>query len=175
MLLLAGVGLVWLTRLTSGLFRYAALAAVALGAAHLGAQAWLASRQYAADPRNPYAYAHTTRDVYAIRDRLEQLGAGEAGRNLPIQVISGENVWPLPWYLRVFPKVEWRRAVTADMRPAPVILATPDVEPALLHHLYEVQPPGQRPLYVSLFADYIELRPGFELRGYVQHSLTETR
>jgi hypothetical protein len=57
------------------------------------------------------------------------------------------------------------------MRPAPVILATPDVEPALLHHLYEVMPPGQRPLYVPLFAGHTELRPGLELRGYVQQSL----
>jgi hypothetical protein len=96
------------------------------------------------------------------------LAAAGPGQSLPIQVISSHNVWPLPWYLRAFPKVEWRRAVTPDLLPAPVILATPDVEPALLHHLYEVLPPGQRPLYVSLFPDYTELRPGFELRGYVQ-------
>jgi hypothetical protein len=57
------------------------------------------------------------------------------------------------------------------MRPAPVILATPEIEPALLHHLYEAPPPGQRLLYGNLFPDYTELRPGVELRGYAQQSL----
>ena len=114
-----------------------------------------------------YDYAGTSRDVYAMRERLEKF------RNLPIQVITTQNIWPLPWYLRDFPQVEWRRAVTDDMRPAPVILATPDMEPALLHQLYEVLPPGQRPLYVDLFGKYTELRAGLELRGYVQQSVLD--
>jgi len=58
------------------------------------------------------------------------------------------------------------------MPGGPVILATPDMEPVLLRHLYEVLPPGQRPLYVSLFDD-VQLRPGVPLRGYVQQSLAQ--
>jgi uncharacterized protein (TIGR03663 family) len=162
MTLLAGVGYIQLARR----FRRVAALAALLAGTQLGIQAFLISRQYAADPRNPYAYAHTSRDIFAVRNRLEKLG-----RNISIQVISPQNVWPLPWYLRPFPHVEWRRDIGADMRPAPVILATPDVEPALLHRLYEVPPPGQRPLYGNLFPEYTELRPGVELRGYAEQSL----
>jgi len=164
MILLAGMGLVFV----AGKSKLAAIALLAVG----GLQVLQVLRQDSSDSRNLYAYVHTTRDVFTIRDRLEKLASThEQGRNLPIQVISPQNVWPLPWYLRSFPAVEWRRGVTDDMRPAPVILASPDMEPALIHHLYEVLPPGQRPLYVNLFADYTELRPGVELRGYVQQSL----
>ena len=73
--------------------------------------------------------------------------------------------------MRNLRQVEWRRAVTDDMQAAPVILASPDMEPALIRYLYEVRPPGQRPLYVNLFENYIELRPGLELRGYAQQSV----
>ena len=173
MILLAGTGLVSLLQLTSGMTRISVAVAVAGVTVHLFVQAFLASRWQSADPGNPYTYAHTTRDVFTVRQQLERVAvAHEEGRNLPVQVISTQNLWPLPWYLRDFPHVQWRRSVTNDMPGAPVILATPDMEPALLHHLYEVLPPGQRPLYVSLFDD-VELRPGVPLRGYVQQSLAQ--
>jgi hypothetical protein len=149
MILLAGMGIVFIARR-----KPIALALVALGAIQL----------FTADAENIYDYAGTSRDVYFIRESLQKF------RNRPIQVISTQNVWPLPWYLRDFRQVEWHREVTPDMRPSPVILATPDVEPALLHQLYEVLPPGQRPIYVDLFGKHTELRAGFELRGYVQQS-----
>jgi len=130
------------------------------------------SRTYSSDPRNPYAYAHTTTDVYVIRDRLERLAAADPqGREMRVQVVSRENLWPLPWYLRSFSHVEWWRGVVDEMQPASVILASPDMETALAHRLYETPPPGERPLYVSMFRREIDLRPGVELRGYVKQSL----
>jgi predicted membrane-bound mannosyltransferase len=153
MILLAGAGAVFIART-----KPIALALVGFVAIQL----------FTANAESIYDYAGTSNDVYSIREHLRKF------RNEPIQVITSQNVWPLPWYLRDFPQVEWRRAVTPEMRPARVILATPDVEPALLHQLYEVLPPGQRPLYVDLFGKHTELRSGFELRGYVQQSaLTE--
>jgi predicted membrane-bound mannosyltransferase len=149
MILLAGVGVVFLARRKPLALGFAAICAIQL---------------FTADAQRIYDYAGTSRDVYAMREQLEKF------RNLPIQVITTQNIWPLPWYLRDFPQIEWRRAVTDDMRPAPVILATPDVEPALLHQLYEVLPPGQRPLYVDLFGKYTQLRADLELRGYIQQS-----
>jgi len=160
LIVLAGVGLMRIARTKA-----VAVALMAVCGVYLFHQAFVTSRQYSANPNNPYAYAHTSRDVYAIRDQMEKF------RNLPVQVISAQNVWPLPWYLRSFPQVAWRRAVTDDMRPAPVILISAEMEPALLHLLYEVLPPGQRPLYVNLFPKYAELRPGLELRCYVQQSV----
>jgi predicted membrane-bound mannosyltransferase len=168
MIVLAGFGVASLWRAAKPM----AVAVLVIGGAHLGYQAYAVSWPQATDPANPYAYAHTSRGVYAIRERLQSMAAAsESGTQIRLQVISTQNIWPLPWYLRAFPNVEWHRKIAADLRPAAIILATPEVEPALLHHLYEVMPPGQRPLYVPLFAGYTELRPGLELRGYVQQSL----
>ena len=174
MILLAGVGIVALARIGLGTVRRLALTAVAAGGAYLLYQACAASYLYDADPRNPYAYAHTTRDVYAIRDRLEGLaGAHPKGRSMPVQVVSSQNLWPLPWYLRSFSRIDWHRTVTSEMHPAEVILASPDLEPALIRALYELPPPGERELYMNMFPRKIELRPGVELRGYVRRSLWE--
>ena len=72
-----------------------------LGAGHLAWQAWSASFRFAADPRNPYVYAHTGSDVFPIVRRLKDLaGAHPEGSSMPLQIISRENLWPLPWYLR---------------------------------------------------------------------------
>ena len=56
---------------------------------------------------------------------------------------------------------------------APVVLATPDMEPALVRRMYELPPPGERELYVSIFPRPVELRPQVELRGYATNSLWE--
>jgi predicted membrane-bound mannosyltransferase len=159
MILLAGAGasalLVWWPR--------TARVALPILLAVVGFQAWRASFPLSSDPRNSYAYAHTGRDVYAIRDRLESLGRGTS-----IQVVSSRNLWPLPWYLRAFPHVEWWRGLGPGYRPAEVIMVTPEMEPALIHELYEVPPPGSRNLYQSIFDRYMELRPQVELRGYAR-------
>ena len=54
---------------------------------------------------------------------------------------------------------------------APVILATPDMEPALESKLYEQPPPGQREMYMNLFDQYAGLRPRVEIRGYIAKPL----
>jgi hypothetical protein len=54
-----------------------------------------------------------------------------------------------------------------------VILLTPGMEPALIHEIYEVPPPGKRDLYRPLLDRYVELRPQLELRGYVRASLAD--
>ncbi len=162
-ILLAALGLGWL-------WDRVPRAALALGflvvVGHLGWQAWLYAHPEAADPRNPYVYAHTTTDVFTIRDRLAQLDPATA-----IQVISRANLWPLPWYLRAFPNVEWWNAVPENAPSAPLIFVTPDMEPALPRRLYELPPPGERPLYVPFLEPGTQLRPGLELRAYALPSL----
>jgi uncharacterized protein (TIGR03663 family) len=173
MILLAGVGAVALVRASRRVAAKAAIVALlAAGVAHLGWQAWTASFPFAADPRNPWVYAHTGTDVYEIVAAVESLAAAHPdGRSLPIQVVSGENVWPLPWYLRRFRRVAWWTGVSDTAGNAPVILATPDMEPALVRRMYELPPPGERELYVSVFARPVELRPQVEVRGYAANSL----
>jgi uncharacterized protein (TIGR03663 family) len=172
-ILLAGIGMAWLLqRARRPAYRAALLVLLALGAAHLGWQARAASFQYAADPRNPWVYAQTGTDVFAITARIEALAAAHpAGRALPIQIVTRENLWPLPWYLRRFSGVRWWDGVSTTAPAAPVILATPDMEPALLHRLYDLPPPGQRDMYVPMFDRYVELRPRVEVRGYVAKTL----
>ncbi len=176
-ILLAGVGAASLPGLAGARpARIPVAVAVAAAGVHLAGQAYSASYLYAADPRNPYVYGHTAADVFLIRDRLEALAAADPrGRALPVQVFSKENLWPLPWYFRPFPGIQWWTGVPDDVPSAPVILATPEMEPALSRRLYELPPPGERELYMRMFERPVYLRPGVELRGYVAKRLWDRR
>ncbi len=169
LILLAGAGVVFLVNaLRKPVIRISACILMTAAAANLAWQAWAGSFRYEADPRNPYVYAHTGTDVFLIARRVEELArAYPQGTAVPIQVISRENLWPMPWYLRRFPGVQWWTGVSDTAPNAPVILATPDMEPALVRKLYELPPPGERNLYMNMFPKQVELRPQVELRGYV--------
>jgi len=168
-ILLAGVGTVWLAQ---HLPKALAVALVGIAVAQLAWQARAYSFQYPSDPRNPWVYAHTGADVFVIMKRVEALAAVDPqGRAIPIQIFTRENLWPLPWYLRRYSKVRWWNGVSDTAPLASVILATPDMEPALLHRIYEVPPPGQREMYVNMFDREVDLRPRVEVRGYVAKSL----
>lgn len=175
MILLAGAGAIFLVRSCGGgAARTVVVALLGAASAHLAWQARQASFAFAADPRNPYVYAQTSTDVFTIVERLREVArAHPDGVSLPVQVVSRENLWPLPWYLRAFSHVAWWNGVSDQARTAPVVLLTPDMEPALVRRLYEVPPPGERELYVSLFDRPVELRPRVEIRGYVAHRLWE--
>jgi uncharacterized protein (TIGR03663 family) len=175
MILLAGGGAVFLLRSVRGSRARALVAALlGAGAVHLGWQAFSASFRLAADVRNPYVYAQTGADVFTIVRRVQDLArAHPDGSSMPVQVVSRENLWPLPWYLRRFSNVAWWNGVSDEAKAAPLVLVTPDMEPSLVRRLYDVPPPGERELYVSIFERPVELRPGVELRGYAAASLWE--
>jgi uncharacterized protein (TIGR03663 family) len=169
MILLAGIGVVWTFQHASKLI---VVVLVGIGVANLGWQARAASFGYSSDPRNPWVYAHTGTDVFLITKQVAALAAVHpAGRAMPVQIFTRGNLWPLPWYFRRYSGVRWWNGVSDTAPTAPVILATPDMEPALLHKIYEVPPPGQREMYVNMFDRYVELRPRVEVRGYVAKSL----
>jgi len=172
-ILLAGVG-------GAGLLAIAAtppakalvVGCLAAAVAHLGWLAWAGSVPFASDPRNPWVYAHTGTGVFEIERRVSALaGAHPDGSRMPIEIISGGNLWPLPWYLRRFPSVRWETSPVNDGAHAPVILITPEMEGALTTKLYEWRRPGERDLYVPLFDAPIELRPQVEVRGYAAKGL----
>jgi hypothetical protein len=143
-----------------------------LGAAHLAWQSFAGSFRFAADPRNPYVYAHTGTDVFPIVGRLKDLArAHPDGSSMPLQIISRENLWPLPWYLRGLSGVGWWSGVSDEAENAPVIVVTPEMEPALVRKLYDLPPPGERELYMRIFEEPVELRPQVELRGYAAKTL----
>jgi predicted membrane-bound mannosyltransferase len=173
MILLAGAGAVFLVRSFRGAGARALGGALLFAlAAHLGWQAFSGSFRFPADPRNPYVYAQTTTDVFEIVGRLAGLARVHPdGWSMPVQFISRENLWPLPFYLRRFPRVAWWDGVSETAASAPVIVVTPDMEQALARKLYDLPPPGERELYMSLFDRTVELRPGVELRGYAARAL----
>jgi hypothetical protein len=73
--------------------------------------------------------------------------------------------------LRSFTNIGWWKQIDETVPAAPLIIASPEIEAALLRKLFELPPPGQRYLYVPLLDEYTELRPQIELRGYVRKDL----
>jgi hypothetical protein len=173
MILLAGPGAVWLVQGARGTAGRVVISVVlVLGAAHLAWQSWSGSFRFPADPRNPYVYAHTGTDVFPIAQRLKDLArAHPDGAAMPVQIISRENLWPLPWYLRELSGIGWWNGVSAEAENAPVIVLTPEMEPDVVSKLYDLPPPGERELYMSIFEEPVELRPQVELRGYAAKTL----
>ncbi|MBN2445195.1 MAG: TIGR03663 family protein [Phycisphaerae bacterium] len=102
--------------------------------AMLGHDAWRSCTTYAADNRNPYAYAHPVNDVAKVEGWLERLAAvAPAGHDMRINVIS-EDCWPLPWYLRAFAHTGYWETVP-DQPDADVIIVAEYLYTALSEHL----------------------------------------
>ena len=127
------------------------------------------------DLSNPYVYAHSTADVLKVAERIEQVSdAYPAKKAMPILVVCpGGDYWPLPWYLRSFKNVGWYHDVKEVNTPAPVVIASAQLQGELINKLYDLSPPGKKNLYVPLFDKYLELRPQVELRGYVTKDLLD--
>jgi uncharacterized protein (TIGR03663 family) len=171
--LLAGVGAARLLAAAPGprhgLFIGACLVAAV---AHLGWLAWLGRYRFSSDPKNPWVYAHTGTGVFEVMRRVDALARTHPDASaMPIEVISGQNLWPLPWYLRRFSAVRWETAPVNDGVHGALILTTPDMEPAIVRKLYDWRRPGDRELYMSVFDAPVELRPQVEVRGYAAKSL----
>ena len=163
-IVLAGVGLSWLVRVTSSrVWRSAVALVFVLASAQLGRQAWRASVTYAADPRNPYVYAQTVPDAVRMAARIRALAALHPDKtNMQVSVVAQPyEQWPLPWYLRTMPIVGyWTRADDPLALQAPVIVSSMEFAPALDAAL------GDR--YVS---EFYGLRPEVVLTLYVERGL----
>ncbi|HUU93480.1 MAG TPA: hypothetical protein VM238_19995, partial [Phycisphaerae bacterium] len=163
-ILLAGVGAAALVRwMPKWPLKVAAGIILAALAAHLAWQAHRASFRFCADQRNPYVYAHTSRDALNIVRRVEEVASvSPQGHDMIVKVITPENYWPLPWYLRGFnqDRIGYYHDVPQDC-DASVILTTPQAEDTLEKRLrgsYNRQ---------SMHG----LRPGVFMRIYVEQSL----
>jgi uncharacterized protein (TIGR03663 family) len=172
-ILLGGVGMMWLSGTSFGIrYRRALMLLLGLGIGHLVWLAQLGNSRYCADSRNPYVYAHTGMDVFEMARQIDRLAEVHPEHSqMMIQIFSRQNLWPLPWYLRRYPRQQWWRTVEVEAPLAQVILATPEMEPALVRKIYELPPPGQREMYMWMFKEPLQLRPRVEVRGYVAKSL----
>jgi len=133
MILLAGVGAAAIVKMLPNVpAKVIACALLVAGGVQLGAQAYRASLQFYADNRNPYAYAQSVEDILDLAKRVEDIAATHPDRhNMLITVIApGADYWPLPWYLRRFGRVGYWDKVP-EKPDAPVIIASPEVQPAL--------------------------------------------
>ncbi len=163
MILLAGVGAAALIR--AGRWRplQAVLCAVVLGLAGFEArQAWQGNFVYAADARNPYAYAHTSTAVTRLADRVHDLCAVDpAGKAMEVRVIQpGGDYWPLPWYFRDLTRVGYWSDIPPSPDAAPVIITAPQLAPRL-------QPLLKEPYFVETHG----LRPGRLLTVFIRQDL----
>jgi len=149
--LLAGVGAAWLASLPgSRTARTAVAVLVAAAAGHLAWEARRACFTYAADNRNPWAYAQPVPDVRRLADRILSVAAANpAGDATLVKVVTPEQ-WPLPWYLRRLSSVGWWDSLPPDC-DAPVVVSSPGDEENLarrLHGTYSVEYYGLRPSVV---------------------------
>jgi len=171
MTMLAGVGAWGLIRALPGRALKLVMGAILVaGMAHLAWESyWLNFRLYA-DQRNPYVYAHTSKDALNLAAQMERLArVSPEGHDMTIHVVTPENYWPLPWYLRQFNAnhvgywndvADWARQ-TAPYPPPSVILLTTDIQPAIDARL--------RAGYAKQMI--FGLRPGVLISVYVREDL----
>jgi uncharacterized protein (TIGR03663 family) len=174
MILLAAIAVVAILKsLRLAMSRIIMVAFFVVFTADLGLQAYMASRFFNIELGNPYVYAHPTKDVFTVVQRVEEVSrAYPAGREMPVLVVCPDgDYWPLPWYLRSFKTVGYYNDVNEIRSPAPVVIASAGFQDQLIGKLFDISPAGQKNLYVPLFDKAIELRPQVELRGYITKDL----
>jgi uncharacterized protein (TIGR03663 family) len=135
-ILLAGIGVsAILVRARHPIARAAAVVVLVAAGWQLAAQSVRASFRYAADPRNPYVYAHTTPDFMRLVSRVHDLAALHPdGRDLLVKVVAGPyEQWPFPWYARDLTRVGyWIDAAAAgSLADVPVIVASQEQAAAI--------------------------------------------
>jgi uncharacterized protein (TIGR03663 family) len=65
----------------------------------------------------PYIYAHTNRDFLGLVSEIEAIAAADpAKKEIGISVLSPEH-WPLPWYLREYPRVGYFGHIVPTSEP----------------------------------------------------------
>jgi uncharacterized protein (TIGR03663 family) len=163
--LLAGLGVVFLagTGERSGWPRRVAVGLlVAAATVHLAWQGWRASREFAADFRNPHVYGHTSPDMFNLLEQIEELSGIDPGnRSMPVSVVApDDNYWPLPWYLRRYDRVGWWSKLPEPLAGSVVVVAT-KVNASL------EEKSGQAWIQAGMF----ELRPRYFVELYVEAGL----
>jgi uncharacterized protein (TIGR03663 family) len=163
-ILLAGVGAgVLIESFRDKLTRTLMTSLIGAGALHLGIQAWLLTREFPADLRNPYVYAQTSPHEREFVARVQAIArVAPDGFATVVKVISRESYWPLPWALREFKNVGWYDELPADPY-APIVLTSAKLD-AKLDDKSEKR---------WIMTGYYELRPNVFLELYVERGLWE--
>lgn len=161
-ILLAGAGgAVFVRAAPRAALRAAAVAVLALGGVHLAWQAHRASFRFAAARFNPYVYGHTSTDLENLVERVEEIARlSPEGRRMRVRVIAPES-WPLPWYFRRYPNVDYWQELPRQLDAA-VVIAASDAPPEVKARLAS-----------GYTASSYGLRPTVTLLLYVRNDLWE--
>ncbi len=176
LILLAGVGAVtlwaWARR---PVLRGLVVVLVLVAVGHLAFLSYRASFMDYADSRNPYVYAHPTEEIFTavnvVREYAATTGAGRSADKPILIAVPGMDYWPLPWYFRDLPCVEYASGIPNEV--GPLVLVSDKLEGALQRKICEETPVEQRRMYMYLFDPpcYIWFRPGVKLGGFVRKDL----
>lgn len=125
--LLAGVGVAALWQWLRPVWAKGVLAVALLaGLGHLSQQACRVAFTYAAEPANPWVYAHTSPDLLRLMERVQGVAAHhpDPARMVVKVTAPGGDYWPIPWYLRNLPNVGYYPAVPEDPFADAVIMGS---------------------------------------------------
>ena len=70
-----------------------------------------------ANPTNPYVYAHPTKDIFTIETKIHDM-ANVLTNEIDFSVfvmVTGDDYWPFPWYLRDMDNVGYWNHVPLDV------------------------------------------------------------
>ncbi|MFA7692963.1 MAG: flippase activity-associated protein Agl23 [Candidatus Hydrogenedentales bacterium] len=161
-LLLGGLGIAETIRLVRypllrGIVILIALAGVLL----VGRQCYFGNYVYFADTRNPYVYAHPSRAMEKLVDRVHDIAAiSGKGKELHVNIIRTDgDYWPLPWYFRGYTRIGWWHAIP-EQADADMILVAPELYESVQKHLKN-----------EYFVEFQALRPGVLLYACIRQDL----
>ena len=171
LILLAGYGLIEVLKIyKKGWIHKVIFLFVVAAVISLITQVFYSNYKFPSHPSNPYVYGHTSSDIFHMIDRIKKVSEiNSEGNDLLIHVICSEHdYWPLPWYLREFNQVGWWNNIDPESPLSPLVVVSPDLEKQLIEKMYTQPKPGEKYLYIPLFDQGTELRPGVLLNGYVR-------
>jgi uncharacterized protein (TIGR03663 family) len=106
-----------------------------------------------------YAYAHTQRAFLKLVEAIDRISERRGGRDAVTITVASAEYWPMPWYLRDFPKTGYPGRLEEPAHTDMIIVS----------HKQEAQAKafiGADYEYVSTYA----LRPGVDLLLFVRRS-----
>ena len=163
MILLAGVGAAaLLEQCRARVLRIGGAIVLVLFTVQLAYQSWIANNRFAADNRNPYVYAQTSRNALELVKKVEGVGQVAAEKyGTVVKVVAPDaDYWPLPWYLRRFQNIGWYDALPSDPF-SPIILVSAKLDARL----------DEKSDKKWIMAGMFEFRPGYFLELYVELGL----
>jgi uncharacterized protein (TIGR03663 family) len=114
-----------------------------------------------------YVYAHTKRGTTKLVEEIERLASQSGqGKQIGITIVS-RDYWPLPWYLRDFPRVGYYGQMTSSTEPVIIASESQKAEMEATFGAQYVLVPSGTP------SGTFDLRPGVSLLLYTRRGLNQ--